>query len=683
MSELHQHLERRRLISEGSFSERCYRPASPSRRVTQPWQTSVAPNFTSVLRKSTEKSPILQPMVRAQVDNVMAETSKRLEKMSSEIFALKGKNVAMSEELDILRKVRADQQVLAATIETLRFQNAELERDRKKSTQEQEVLVNENKKLLKDLQRARQDLASVEERRFEEVELLRKELSEEREAKISFTAERARIEAACGVLEADLNSCREELGSCRDENAELRNSIQACKAREADAVSAAAMAKAAAAESAAQAEALASRHRRQEEEQPEPECEAGSPPPRYPSFSYGDSFMGGAECSLGPPKSSDSRLRALLSNPGTRTEDLEEAILSVEALVGEARRELSSRQLRERRSAFEKLLNAVDGYDEAAIQSAILEACRTQVDGEDVQKAQARLEELRARSVEERAAKEARDQRARLKETAFMLVKRGDATGLKDLLVGLSAEEQWAAWKDHAGRSLCVVAKDRGNETVCGILESLIAAPPLEAGVGETGLKVSDRAPARQESWPMLDEAVIAEQASSDASRRDAPPCTPRREPIASAVTPVPPTPVTPATPSMGEEGELKQTAFRSVVKDDVEKLTPVLEALPPDVWSVWRNRAGKDLLELSQERGSSKAYSALAKALGLVTELPRELFEERETVWVYIPGDAQPRRASVMEDTPKEADTVLVEYWDGNEPALYLDRCMLRKMAS
>ena len=131
----------------------------------------------------------------------------------------------------------------------------------------------------------------------------------------------------------------------------------------------------------------------------------------------------------------------------------------------------------------------------------------------------------------------------------------------------------------------------------------------------------------------------------------------------------------------MGDEGVLKQAAFRAVVKDDVQSLTSVLEGLPTAVWGAWRNRAGKDLLELSQERGSANAYSALAKGLGLVTELPRDFFEERETVWVYIPGDVQPRRATVMEDTPAEADTVLVEYWDGDEPATHLDRCMLRKM--
>lgn len=174
------------------------------------------------------------------------------------------------------------------------------------------------------------------------------------------------------------------------------------------------------------------------------------------------------------------------------------------------------------------------------------------------------------------------------------------------------------------------------------------------------------------------------DRALGDAPPSDGAPCAPRRVPRqAPAATTVPPTPVMSATPSTVEEGVLKQTAFQAVVKDDVEKLTPVLEALPAAVWSAWRNRAGTDLLGLAQERGSPTAYSALVKALGLVAELPRDTFEERETVWVYRPGETQPRRATVMEHTPVEADAVLCEYWDGDEPASYLDRGMLRKMAT
>jgi len=101
------------------------------------------------------------------------------------------------------------------------------------------------------------------------------------------------------------------------------------------------------------------------------------------------------------------------------------------------------------------------------------------------------------------------------------------------------------------------------------------------------------------------------------------------------------------------------------------------------NTWSRWENRAGKDLLTLSQERGSSCAYSVLAKALGMMKEMKREAYEERETVWVFLHGEVQPRRATVLEDTPEEADDILVEYWDGDAPPEHVQRCMVRRMWS
>merc|ERR1712110_1140451 len=104
-------------------------------------------------------------------------------------------------------------------------------------------------------------------------------------------------------------------------------------------------------------------------------------------------------------------------------------------------------------------------------------------------------------------------------------------------------------------------------------------------------------------------------------------------------------------------------------VKDDPVELLSVLEKVPLEIWSNWTNKAGKDMLTLSQERGSSFAYSAVAKALGLVQEMKRDTFEEREAVWIFKQGDVQPLRATVMEDTPEEAEQILVEYWDGDAP--------------
>ncbi|CAE8620864.1 unnamed protein product [Polarella glacialis] len=131
------------------------------------------------------------------------------------------------------------------------------------------------------------------------------------------------------------------------------------------------------------------------------------------------------------------------------------------------------------------------------------------------------------------------------------------------------------------------------------------------------------------------------------------------------------------------EQAELKVKAFRNVVQDDMVALGEILDRLSVDVWSTWQNKAGKDLLTLSEERGSSGAYSVLAKRLGLVQERQRESFEERESVWIFLQGEVQPLRATVLEDTPEEADDVLVEYWDGDAPATRMDKCMVRKMWS
>ncbi|CAK9048988.1 Hypothetical protein SCF082_LOCUS27209, partial [Durusdinium trenchii] len=143
------------------------------------------------------------------------------------------------------------------------------------------------------------------------------------------------------------------------------------------------------------------------------------------------------------------------------------------------------------------------------------------------------------------------------------------------------------------------------------------------------------------------------------------------------------------------EEAEkLKAQALRAVVQDDCPSLAKVLKEVRRSVWSRWQNRAGKDLLTLSQERGSSMVYSMLAKSLGMVKEVKRESYEERqekdkeeeeeeETVWVFANGDIQPRRATVLEDTPEESDDVLLEFWDGDDPPERVERCLVHAMGS
>jgi len=104
---------------------------------------------------------------------------------------------------------------------------------------------------------------------------------------------------------------------------------------------------------------------------------------------------------------------------------------------------------------------------------------------------------------------------------------------------------------------------------------------------------------------------------------------------------------------------------------------------VPEDIWRLWTNKAGKDLLTLSQERGSSSAETLLSKALGMVQEMKREAFEEREAVWIFEPGEVQPKRATVLEETPEEADEILVEFWDGDDPPCHIHRCNVRKSTS
>eukprot|EP00928_Gymnodinium_smaydae_P036114 TRINITY_DN2528_c0_g1_i1.p1 TRINITY_DN2528_c0_g1~~TRINITY_DN2528_c0_g1_i1.p1 ORF type:complete len:773 (+),score=236.64 TRINITY_DN2528_c0_g1_i1:45-2321(+) len=152
-----------------------------------------------------------------------------------------------------------------------------------------------------------------------------------------------------------------------------------------------------------------------------------------------------------------------------------------------------------------------------------------------------------------------------------------------------------------------------------------------------------------------------------------------------AATTPAASDAPTPSGPVTGtdEEERWRPQALRATVQDDPEKLQEVLDHVRVEVWSRWQNKAGKDLLTLAQERGSSLAYSMLAKAMGLVREQKRDAFEEREAVWVFLPGEVQPRRATVLQDTPDTADLIKLEYWDGDDPEQELDRAMVRKMWS
>lgn len=416
---------------------------------------------------------------------------------------------------------------------------------------------------------------------------------------------------------------------------------------------------------------------------------------------------------------SEGRLRSVMTSHGSTPEQLRQAIAGVESLLDEARRELAAKQLRERRAAFEQLHTAIEKADEAMLESAVAAAKLAEVDKEDVEKGEAKLAELKALTSEERAARAMRELEAKRKSEAFLLVKKDDANALIALLDGLADTIRWQDWRDYAGRTMWRCARELRAARAQKVLAQRLGmrTPEEEAQGRKSGLL--SRPPPEKPAAPATPVAasVVAEVATSSPRKQ---PASPGREERAAVVPtpefqaggPGPPPAAEAPAPSGGgaveakaaaaqappqevpraaqpaqlapeEEEKLKARALRAVVQDDFSTLGEVLELAPVDTWSRWENRAGKDLLTLSQERGSSCAYSVLAKALGMMKEMKREAFEERETVWVFLHGEVQPRRATVLEDTPEEADDILVEYWDGCEPPVHVERCMVRRMWS
>lgn len=56
---------------------------------------------------------------------------------------------------------------------------------------------------------------------------------------------------------------------------------------------------------------------------------------------------------------------------------------------------------------------------------------------------------------------------------------------------------------------------------------------------------------------------------------------------------------------------------FKYVMRDDELALEESLRGVSPFVWGVWKNKGGKSLLELADERGKPKCYTWLALASG------------------------------------------------------------------
>jgi len=412
--------------------------------------------------------------------------------------------------------------------------------------------------------------------------------------------------------------------------------------------------------------------------------------------------------------SSESKLRTALTERTTTTAELKEAIGAVDALVSESKRELAQRQLRERRAAFEALHVALDKGDEQMLVDALEASRRSEVDAEDIERGEAKLRELRELTQEQRDAKEKRAYESKMKKEVFLLVKKDDATGLGALLDGFDETLRWQDWKDYAGRSMWRCSQELRATRVQRLLAPILGmhlpedrrtsgprsgsfvsgenvaasgdVPSTTDGKRLSGSQPSPkiltlRSPTLSQALPKdgfeLPDSVQQPVEGSGAAAGSA----------AAAAGAAPNTNVPPTTElrllSTEEEAQVRAKCFRAVAQDDCPSLADLLDGVPLELWSAWQNKAGKDLVTLSEERGSSNAYTLLAKALGLIVEQKRDTFEESETVWVYLIGDVQPKRANVMEDTTEELDDILVQFWDGSEEPERVPRDSVRKMLS
>jgi len=436
---------------------------------------------------------------------------------------------------------------------------------------------------------------------------------------------------------------------------------------------------------------------------------------------------------------SEGRLRVVMTSQNVPSEDFKSAIGAVEALVNEARREMERAQLRERRAAFEQLGAAIDKADEALLEAALPIARKTGIDAKDIEKGEAKLFELQSMTDEQKAARVARELEMKRKKEAFLLVKKDDAALLQDLLDSLEEGARWMDWRDYAGRTLYKCSQDLRAERVQPVLASRLGmeAPKERASLRDwkaaAAVAQAATAAAQRELRPSIEgrlsdaDLVLGELGAVDNESPKSSKSSPtgrtsltligRTSPTGSfsratiknllefddvasdsaAEQPVearaPSVEPSPAPEIMAEDNvenfpvlseeelqKLKAKALRAVVQDDAATLSCVLESVELKTWSLWQNKAGKDLLTLSEERGSTEAHSALMRATGIVIQLKRDAYEERENVWVYNPGDVQPRRATILEDFDEDAEEILIEYWDGNEPGLYVDRAMIRK---
>jgi len=425
--------------------------------------------------------------------------------------------------------------------------------------------------------------------------------------------------------------------------------------------------------------------------------------------------------------SSENRLRMAMIDSSSSSAQLKDAISAVESLLGEAKREMKNKQLRERRAAFEQLHAALEANDEHALAQAVEAARMAEVEAEDVAKAEAKLVELQSRTDDDRKAQAAQILLSGQKKDAFHFVKKDNVDAVKTILESLDDTVRWQDWRDYCGRTLQNYAREMKADQVSEFLTSMAstsdASPASRSVLRSEKSRASATSASSRPSSVALDEddetEVEAAEVGADVDeepshlvaltnsnnldpqedyQEDYFPSNWVEEKVSTMHSHAHrPADVTRQVSEETEEDEeleepeitlsqeevdaLKKEAFRNVVQNKMQELDDVLAQLPVRVWSCWENKAGKDLTTLSQERGSSGAYCILAKRLGIVQELKKDSFEEREDVWVFLPGEVQPLRATVLEDTPEEQDDVLIQYWDGDEPEKRIEKCLVRKI--
>jgi len=611
------------------------------------------------LQADSQQCALLVDTLRGEI----AELQKERTMLMKEIQLQHDQANASKHLVDELSQAHSQEQRLLEELERLRSENAELQQANETLRHHTNIhgeLSEQNARLMDDvdqLQQEQMDIQKTNVRLMGDVTRLREErdraannLEAIQNENLKLRQEGTQLVHSRNLDSRNLEQSRSEVEIHKREISRLRRENSSMQEAQEDAV-----------RSARELAALQEQHKSLLEEKDQ----LASRQPRVPGESTSRQLP--EVSAMGT--SSECRLSAVMADHLATPEQLRLAILAVESLVGEARRELANKQLRERRAAFERLHEAMDKGDENLLEDALCLARRAEVDSQDIMKGEAKLEELRSLTTEEREERILHELNIEKKKEAFLLVKKDDAESLRELLA--DGRLQWQEWRDYMGRTMWRYALELHAMKVRAVL-----APHIES-IEEA------KSPSRGRA--LLAAANQVGGPAETGGSYEAPAAFCVREKPAAQETPAyaPSEKVVERKVTDQMLTELRTQAFRAVVKDDTASLSSVLEQLPVDMWSRWENKAGKDLLTLSQERGSSGAYSLLSKALGLLDEMKQEAFEERESVWIYPVGEVQPLRATVLEDTPEEAEDVLIEYWDGDQPPSRIEKCMVRKMWS